>query len=87
MNGMDEGSIPGRGKRFFLLRSVQIDIQTQPASHPIATLVSFPGVKLSEPESDHKSPYIYVQYMCHKYRYCVMILILLLLNVYKQKIP
>jgi hypothetical protein len=39
------GSIPGRGKEFFLFHSVQTSSGAHPASYPMGTGGSFPGVK------------------------------------------
>jgi hypothetical protein len=44
--GLDfEASVPGRGKRFFILHSVHTGIGTCPASSPVGTMGSFPGGK------------------------------------------
>jgi hypothetical protein len=44
--GLDSrGSIPGRGKRFSLLHSVQTGSGAHPASYPMGTAGDFPGGK------------------------------------------
>jgi len=52
------GSIPFKGKRFSLLRSIQTGMEpTQPHIHCTAGAVSS-GVKWSERETDHSPPYV-----------------------------
>jgi hypothetical protein len=46
------GSIPGRGKRFFLLHSIQAGFGAHSASNPMGTKGSFPGG-----EADQSLPY------------------------------
>jgi hypothetical protein len=54
--GLDgPGSIPGN-VRFSLLHSVQTDSGAYPASYPIGTRGSFPGVKQPGREADHSPP-------------------------------
>jgi hypothetical protein len=43
-------------KDFSLLYSVQTDSETHPASYPMSTRGSFPGVKRQEREADHLPP-------------------------------
>jgi hypothetical protein len=42
------GSIPGRGKSFYLLHSVQTGPGAHPASYTMGTMGSFPGAKEAE---------------------------------------
>jgi hypothetical protein len=52
--GLDgRGSIPERGKRFFLLHSVQTGSGANPASYPMVIAGSFPGVKRWGREADY----------------------------------
>jgi hypothetical protein len=47
--GLDgRGSIPGRGKIFFLLHSVQTESETHPASYSMGTRDKFPTEKAAE---------------------------------------
>jgi hypothetical protein len=50
------GSISGRGKRYSLLHCVQSGSGDHPASYPMGTGGSFPGVKRLEREADHSHP-------------------------------
>jgi hypothetical protein len=55
--GLDSrGSIPGRGKRFFLLHSVQTGSGAHPSSYPMSTGGPFPGVKHQGCEADRSPP-------------------------------
>jgi hypothetical protein len=52
-----QGLIPGRGKRYFLLHCMQTDSGAHPASYPMGTRVSFPGVKQPGHKADHSPPF------------------------------
>jgi hypothetical protein len=52
----DRGSITRRGKRFSLLHSVQTGSEAYPASYPVGTEGSSPGVKRPGREIDHSFP-------------------------------
>jgi hypothetical protein len=51
----NRGSIPGRSIDFSLLNRVQTDPWAHPASDPISTGASFPGVKRQGSEDDFTS--------------------------------
>jgi hypothetical protein len=50
------GSSPGRGYRNFSHHRVQTGSGTHPASYPVGTKRSFPGVKRPGREADHSLP-------------------------------
>jgi hypothetical protein len=52
----DRGSIPGRGKRFSLLPSVQTGSGVHPASYPVGTGALSIGVKRPGYDADHSPP-------------------------------
>jgi hypothetical protein len=50
------GSIPGEGKYFSLQHRFQNGSGVHPASYPMGTSGSFPGVKAAGREADHSPP-------------------------------
>jgi hypothetical protein len=50
------GSIPGRARDLFIIRSIQAGSGAHPAAYPMGTWGPFPGVKRPERKADHSSP-------------------------------
>jgi hypothetical protein len=52
----NRGSIPSKGERFSLLHNVQTSSEAYPATYPMGTGDSFPGVNRQVYEADHSPP-------------------------------
>jgi len=53
----DRSSIPSRGRIFPLLHHIQVGSDAHPASYPMGTGGSYPGVKRLGCEADHSPPF------------------------------